>query len=177
VIVTVFGSSRCQPGDQEYETARQLGNELARSHFAVCTGGYAGTMEAVSRGAADAGGRVLAVTARHFPNQANRWVQEETIVDTWEERLFKLIDLGGAYVALPGGTGTLAEIAVLWEMLNKRVIGPRPFVLLGEFWRPMVTSVDAIERSGKWRAAESPLLQFAADPVGVAALLRQNPSQ
>ena len=85
--------------------------------------------------------------------------------------LFKLIDIGNAYVALPGGTGTLAEIAALWEMLNKRVIERYPFVLVGDFWRPMVDSVDAVERGGAWRGAESPLLQFAPDPVAAVALL------
>ena len=173
MIVTVFGSSRPQPGDPEYETARQLGHELARSGFGVCTGGYAGTMEAVSRGAAEAGGRVLGVTARVFGRGANAWVAEETHVQTWQERLFKLIELGDAYVALPGGTGTLAEIAVVWEMMNKRILAPRPFVLLGDFWCPIVALVQAVETKGSpWLAASQTLIRFARDPEEACRLLR-----
>jgi len=119
-------------------------------------------MEAVSRGAAEAGGRVLGVTARAFGGRANRWVQEEIVVDTWRERLFRLIELGQAYVALPGGTGTLAEIAVVCEMLNKGILSPRPLVLVGDFWKPLAELL----------AAESSLLRFAADPETAARGLR-----
>jgi len=130
-------------------------------------------MEGVSRGAAEAGGRVLAVTARVFGREANPWVAEVIGVETWRDRLFKLIELGDAYVALPGGTGTLAEIAVVWEMLNKGVLDPRPFVLLGEFWRPVLQPVQAIENQGSsWLEASQRLVQFAGDPAEVSRLLR-----
>lgn len=173
MIVTVFGSSRPVPGDPEYETARQLGDELARSGFGVCTGGYGGTMEAVSRGAAEAGGRVLAVTARVFGRSANRWVAEDTVVETWRDRLFKLIELGDAYVVLPGGTGTLAELAVVWEMLNKRVLGPRPLVLVGQFWRPLVDLVQAVENKGSpWLSANQNLARIVGHPRDVPGMLR-----
>ena len=131
-------------------------------------------MEAVSRGAAEAGGRVLAVTARVFGGPANRWVSEETVVDTWQDRLFKLIELGDAYVALPGGTGTLAEIAVVWEMLNKRVIERRPLILLGGFWKPMVDLVQAVENQGSpWVAADQNLVQIAESPKDAVGLLQR----
>ena len=129
-------------------------------------------MEAVSRGASEAGGRVLAVTARVFGRGANRWVAEEAVVETWRERLFGLIELGDAYVALPGGTGTLAEIAVVWEMLNKRILTTRPFVLLGDFWRPVLGPVQTVENQGSpWLAASQNLVQFAADPQEACRLL------
>ena len=174
MLITVFGSSRPVEGDPEYETARRLGGELARSGFAVCTGGYGGTMEAVSRGAAEAAGRVLAVTARSFQSRANPWVSEETVVETWRDRLFRLIEMGRGYVALPGGTGTLAEIAVVWEMLNKGVLPARPLVLLGEFWKPVIRLVEAVERQGSpWRAAKAPLIDFAPDPAAACRRLQE----
>ena len=175
MVVTVFGSSRPAEGDPQYETARRLGNELARSGFAVCTGGYGGTMEAVSRGAAEAGGRVVGVTARSFQSRANRWVQEEIAVETWRDRLFRLIALGQGYVALPGGTGTLAEIAVVSEMLNKGQLAHRPLVLLGEFWKPVISLVESVGHQGSlWQAAETPLVQFAPDPAVACQLLQKS---
>ncbi len=123
-------------------------------------------MEAVSRGAAEAGGRVVGVTARSFPSRANRWVQEEIVVETWRDRLFRLIELGRGYVALPGGTGTLAEIAVVSEMLNKGQLAPRPLVLLGEFWKPMITLIQTVE-------ATTTLAQFAPDPAAACQCLRE----
>src|SRR2546430_10253958 len=52
-IITVFGSSWPQDGDADYSDARSLGGELARSGFAVCSGGYGGRMEDASRSAAE----------------------------------------------------------------------------------------------------------------------------
>src|ERR1700694_5698984 len=121
-IITVFGSSRPEDGHADYAEAFELGRALAAAGFAVCTGGYGGVMEGVSRGAREAGGRVLAVTSSFFKSRANRWVEKETPMATWQERLFELVRLGDGYVACKGGTGTLVELAVVWEMLNKKAM-------------------------------------------------------
>jgi predicted Rossmann-fold nucleotide-binding protein len=92
-------------------------------------------MEAVSRGAKEAGGRTLAVTSAFFKSRANNWVDEEIKVKSWQDRLFELVKRGHGYVACPGGTGTLVELAVVWEMLNKGVMKDKPFVVLGNFWQ------------------------------------------
>ncbi len=132
-IITVFGSSHPQDGHEDYAEALELGRALATAGFAVCTGGYGGVMEAVSRGASESGGHVLAVTSSFFRSRANRWVKEETSMPTWHERLFELVRLGDGYVACKGGTGTLVELAVVWEMLNKRAMEQRPFVCSRRF--------------------------------------------
>ena len=93
-IVTVFGSSRPREGDAHYAQAYALGAALAEKGLNVCSGGYGGVMEAVSRGAKEAGGRTLAVTAQFFKARANRWVDEEVRVKTWQARLFELIKRG-----------------------------------------------------------------------------------
>ncbi len=151
-IVTVFGSSRPRAGEPDYEEARTLGAALARRGLAVCTGGYGGVMEGVSRGAKEAGGRTLGITAEFFRVRANAWVDEEIRVATWQERLFELVRRGHGYVACKGGTGTLVELAVVWEMLNKSVMTGKPFVVLGEFWQPIL---DTILASGKYTDTEN----------------------
>src|SRR5580704_7970849 len=108
-IVTVFGGARTRAGEPDYEEARMLGRALAGRGFVVCSGGYAGVMEAVSRGAKEAGGRTTAVTARFFRNKLNAWVDEDHGMETWQERLFELVRLGDGFVACRGGTGTLVE--------------------------------------------------------------------
>ena len=162
-VVTVFGSSRPQEGDLDYAEARALGRTLAAKGFIVCTGGYGGVMEAASRGAKEASGRTLAVTAEFFRSRANRWVDEEVSVKTWQERLFELVRRGAGYVACKGGTGTLVELAVVWEMLNKGVMSDKPFVVLGEFWRPVLDRVREVERGAdsSWGEANSPLVHLA----------------
>ncbi|HTP69270.1 MAG TPA: LOG family protein [Dongiaceae bacterium] len=144
-IVTVFGSSRPEMGHADYEEARALGAELAKRGFAVSTGGYGGTMEAASRGAKEAGGKVYGVTAEFFARKANAWVEVEVRKKTWADRLFGLIEMGDGFVVCKGGTGTLVELAVVWEMLNKNVIAGKPLVALGSFWRPIVDRVREVE--------------------------------
>jgi uncharacterized protein (TIGR00725 family) len=74
-IITVFGSSRPREGSADYEEARVLGRSLAEHGLAVCSGGYAGVMEAVSRGAKEAGGKTYGVTAEFFSSaKVNAWI-------------------------------------------------------------------------------------------------------
>jgi uncharacterized protein (TIGR00730 family) len=172
-IVTVFGSGRVRVGDPQYEEARVLGAELAAKGFCVCTGGYGGVMEAVSRGAKEAGGRTLAVTAEVFRASANEWVDEQVRVKTWQERLFELVKRGHGYVTCPGGTGTLAELAIVWEMLNKGVMARKPLAVLGNFWRPVVDLVSEVEfgHARHHGGGETPLVHVAASPADAAAYL------
>jgi uncharacterized protein (TIGR00725 family) len=174
-IITVFGSSRPRPGESDYEEARRLGGELARRSFQVCSGGYAGVMEAVSRGAKEAGGRTIAITSTFFRGKANEWVDEEHAASTWQERLFELIRFGEGYVACKGGTGTLVELAVVWEMLNKGVMAGKPFITLGDFWRPIVERVREVEidHGSRWAEAKARLVYSAKNAAEAADYLAQ----
>jgi uncharacterized protein (TIGR00730 family) len=169
-IVTVFGSSRPREGDPHYAQAQALGAALASKGFAVCSGGYGGVMEAVSRGAKDAGGRTLGVTAKFFKSRANRWIDEEIRVNTWQDRLFELIKRGRGYVACPGGTGTLVELAVVWEMLSKGAMNGKPLVVLGDFWQPIIDRVREVEtgHASRWGESGEPLIHAAASAEDVA---------
>ncbi|HXW62215.1 MAG TPA: LOG family protein [Candidatus Acidoferrales bacterium] len=169
-IVTVFGSSRPQPDDELYTEAQALGVALAERGFSVCTGGYSGVMEAVSRGAKQAGGRTIGITARFFRSRANPWIDEEIRVATWQDRLFELIERGHGYVACPGGTGTLVELAIVWEMLNKGAMKKKPVTVFGDFWRPVIERVREAERthSSRWLEREQSLIHVALSPRDAA---------
>lgn len=170
-IVSVFGSSRCPEQSEPYQLARQLGAALAEAGFAVASGGYSGVMEAVSRGAAESGGKVFGVVARSLFGKTNRWVQQEIVVEKWEQRLFKLIGLGDGYVACPGETGTLVELAVAWEMMNKRLLPRKPLVLLGNYWRPVVELIQGAALSEPDRQGSQELVHLAESvPRAVSAL-------
>ncbi|MFZ3214643.1 MAG: LOG family protein [Candidatus Acidiferrales bacterium] len=172
-VVTVFGSSRPRPGDPQYLVAQELGAALAAQEFVVCSGGYAGTMEAVSRGAREAGGRTIGVTASFFEARTNEFIDQEIRKRTWQERLFALIEHGDAFVACPGGTGTLVELAVVWEMLNKNVVSGKPLVVLGDFWHPIIDRVREVElgHESRWGEKRGSLVERAASPADAAAFL------
>lgn len=174
-IVTVFGSSRPREGDPHYSVARELGSALARRGFVVCSGGYGGVMEAASRGAKEAGGETFAVTSEFFRSRTNQWVDEELRVKTWQERLFELIHRGSGYVACPGGTGTLVELAVVWEMLNKGVMRKKPFVALGDFWQPIIERVREVElgHGSSWGEADGRIVHVVPSPADAAHYLAE----
>lgn len=169
-IITVFGSSRPRPGDQQYDEAHALGAALAEHGFVVCSGGYGGVMEAVSLGAKEAGGRTIGVTSHFFRSRANPWIDKEISVPTWQERLFELIKRGHGYVTCPGGTGTLVELAVVWEMLNKGVMKRKPIAVFGDFWRPVIECVRAAELAhrSRWGEREERLIHIASSPHDAA---------
>jgi len=173
-IITVFGSSRPGEGDGDYAEARVLGKALAARGFAVCSGGYGGVMEAASRGAKDAGGKTYGVTAEFFARKANAWVDVEVRKKTWAERLFALIEMADGYVVCRGGTGTLVELAVVWEMLNKSVMRDKPVAVLGDFWQPILERVREVEQgpgARVWGEANGRLVHSAASAEEAARYL------
>jgi len=175
-IITVFGSSRPQAGDADYEEARQLGRALAERGFAVCSGGYGGVMAGVSRGTKEAGGTTYGVTADFFAKaKLNAWIDHEIRVKTWEARLFELIRRADGLVACKGGTGTLVELAVVWEMLNKSVMTAKPFVVLGDFWQPILDRVREVELAHKapWGEANGRLVNVAPTAAEAAEYLSE----
>ena len=174
-IVTVFGSSRPRESDADYEEARELGRILAGNGFSVCSGGYGGVMAAVSRGAKEGGGKTYGVTAEFFSARANSWIDVEVRVATWQERLFELIRLAHGFVACKGGTGTLVELAVVWEMLNKSVMTGKPLSVLGQFWSPIIECVRSVQlaHGSPWGEANERLIYVAATPEEAARHLKE----
>jgi len=138
--ITIFGAGRARPGDSNYQLAYETGKALADAGFTIANGGYGGTMLAAARGAAEAGGEVIGVTCSAFKNStANQYVTREIVTASLDERLDTLIKLGQGYVVLPGGTGTLLELAKVWELKNKGFLKTdKPIILLGGFWKALV---------------------------------------
>jgi uncharacterized protein (TIGR00730 family) len=162
--VTIFGGSRVEPDSNEYLAAQQLGRALAERGFSVVTGGYNGVMEAVSRGAKQAGGHVIGVTvdviARNFERMPNSFIDQEVRTAALLERIDKLVELGAAYVVLPGGAGTLAELGVVWNLALLGALQNKPLIVVGEGWQrvlnTMVEQLHTIETDLQW-------LRFVAD--------------
>ncbi len=138
-IVSIFGTARASQGDSIYALAYDLGKALAGAGFTIANGGYGGTMLAAAKGASEAGGRVIGVTCLAFKSKANEYVSKEIVTNSLDERLDKLIELGGAYMVLNGGTGTLLELAKVWELKNKGFLGAaKPIILVGGFWQSLI---------------------------------------
>ena len=137
-IVTIFGGAKCVESDVEYAQARRVGQLLAQSGFTICTGGYLGVMEAASRGAREAGGRVLGIVMNQFKAEPNRFLTDKVATPHFYERLQRLITRSVGFIAIRGGMGTVTELSLVWNKIQTRVIEPRPLVLLGDCWPPVV---------------------------------------
>ena len=143
-VVTVFGTSKAQPGDEVFELAKQLDPLLPQTGITVANGGYNGTMLAGAMGASQGGGKVIGVTCSAFKRGvANEYVTEEIHTDCLAERLGRLIEIGDAYLVLPGGTGTLLELADVWEHKNKKFANAdKPIIAVGAFWKPLLEMME-----------------------------------
>lgn len=170
-IVSVFGSKAPKEGSPDYERARALGRLLAQAGYVVATGGYAGTMEAASRGAKEAGGYVIGVTTSAFDGVrlgANPYLDEEIKFPTLVRRLHHLVTFADAWVALPGGIGTLSEVALTWSLMQVGDVTRKPFVVVGEMWR---TTLQEFSQNGYVRPEYHALIRYAEDVDHVLSLL------
>jgi uncharacterized protein (TIGR00730 family) len=138
--VTVFGSARFTEENPYYGLGRAVGAELARAGFTVMTGGGPGIMEAANRGAKDVDGRSLGVNIELPHEQA-----PNPYVDRWLEfehffvRKLMLIKYSYAFIALPGGFGTMDEIFETATLIQTGKIKNFPLVLMGrDFWEPLL---------------------------------------
>jgi len=173
--ITVFGSARPKPGETAYDEAMRLGSLLAQAGYIVLTGGYMGTMEAVSRGAAEAGGHVVGITCDELESwravRHNRWVAEEKRFPRLRDRLLALIDESDAALALPGGPGTLAEVSTMWNHLLTNAISARPLILIGPGWKTTFETYFSVLGENV-SESERVWLSFAGDVDSACDLLQ-----
>lgn len=139
--VAIFGSSRTEPGSVPWGEAERAGARCARTGLTVVTGGYGGSMEAASKGAAGEGGRVVGVTAGGLFRSrtgANPHVTHEIAAQSITDRIGILTEIARGALVLPGSIGTTAELVIAWNIndIARRHGGNRfPTVAVGEEWR------------------------------------------
>jgi uncharacterized protein (TIGR00730 family) len=133
--VAVFGGAWVEEQEAEFADARRFGERLASAATQVICGGYGGIMAAVCQGSAQSGGVAVGVTIGPWTERVrpNQWMTHEVVARDMFARLPLIFD-AEAWVAFPGGAGTLAEIALGWNLVQTRSVEPRPIVLIGERW-------------------------------------------
>ncbi len=139
-FVTVFGSARIKEERNEYTLGRELGNKLAKAGFAVLTGGGPGLMEAVNRGASEAGGRSVGVNISIPDEQKiNPYADPSITINYFFVRKVLLLKYSTAYVFFPGGFGTLDELFETLTLMQSGKIDPFPLVLMcPDYWKGLM---------------------------------------
>ena len=183
--VTVFGSARFKEGNEYYALTREVGKLLAEVGFTVMTGGGPGLMEAANRGAKDAGGRSIGCNIQ-LPKeqQPNRYLDHWILFNHFYVRKVMLVKYSYAFIAMPGGFGTLDEIFETITLIQTHKIKDFPMILMpSAFWEPILDAcretllahgtIDAVD-FGLLHVIDSPdeavkrILQIAMGDFGLA---------
>jgi uncharacterized protein (TIGR00730 family) len=164
--VSVFGSARTPRDHPEYVLARALGSALARAGFAVITGGGPGAMEAVNRGASEAGGISVGLGIElPFEQRLNDWVDVGLNFRYFFARKTMFVKYAQAFVILPGGFGTLDELFEALTLVQTRKVTRFPVILFGtDYWAGLIAWIrDTLVPAGKVNPADLELLTCTDD--------------
>jgi uncharacterized protein (TIGR00730 family) len=166
--VCVFCGSSMGADPAYAAAAHDLGAAIAARGLGLVFGGTgAGLMRAVADGALAAGGEVIGVMPNFLVDGAEAHPGVEIrVVDTLADRKHLMADLSGGFVALPGGLGTLDELAemVTWTQLG---VHDKPLVLLDVlgYWAKFEELLDSMVAAGFLRPEGRALLRFETDPA------------
>lgn len=143
--VSIFGTARIKPDDPVYHKTEILASLFAKNNFAVITGGGGGVMEAANKGASEAGGVSVGLNI-HLPFEQipNIYSNVKLEFKYFFIRKVMFIKYAKAYVAMPGGFGTLDELFEVMTLIQTKRIKPFPIILVGrDFWAGMLDWVKA----------------------------------
>jgi uncharacterized protein (TIGR00730 family) len=173
--VSVFGSARSKPDSPECELANQLGAALAAAGYAVITGGGPGVMEAVNRGATEAGGLSVGLGIElPFEQRLNDWCEIGVDFRYFFARKTMFVKYAQAFVVLPGGFGTMDELFESLTLVQTKKVTQFPVVLMGTaYWRGLVDWLrDAMRADGKIGPEDLDLIHLTDDVDDVVAHIR-----
>lgn len=175
--VSIFGSARTKPDEKIYETTRELAGHLVRSGFDIITGGGPGLMEAANKGAQEAGGRSVGLHIElPFEQKSNDYLDIKAKFRYFFIRKVMFVKYATAYVAMPGGFGTLDELSEALVLIQTKRIKPFPIVLFGsEFWGGLLDWFKNQLITDKYINPENlELMHVSDDPEEAAAYIRKH---
>jgi uncharacterized protein (TIGR00730 family) len=138
--VAIFGSARVEPNHWVYEAVRDVSAEITRMGCDIVTGGGPGLMQAANEGAAIAGAqRSVGIRIElPFEQDVNPFVGEGYEHGTFFTRLHHFTLSSDAFIAVPGGIGTVLEVMMIWQLLQVRKLGGTPLILVGSMWQGLL---------------------------------------
>ena len=174
--VSVFGSSRTQPDHPDYALAKETAKQLGAAGFSIITGGGPGIMEAANRGAQEAGAKSIGLNINlAHEQQPNQFQDLSLTFKHFFTRKVMFIRYSHAFIAMPGGFGTLDELTEALNLVQTSTIRNFPSILVGsEFWGGLVEWLEAqLVEEGKIDRSDMRLLQICDKPEEVVAAVEQ----
>lgn len=175
--ISIFGSARTKPDEKYYKMATALASRLCAEGFGVITGGGPGIMEAANKGAHEAGGASVGLNIDlPFEQNDNRYIDSDKNLDHryFFIRKVMFVKYAQAFIAMPGGFGTLDELFEVLTLIQTKKITPVPVILFGsEFWSGMKDWIQntMLEEHGNISPGDLDLIPITDDPEEVVKLI------
>jgi uncharacterized protein (TIGR00730 family) len=174
--VSIFGSARVRPPEQTYEKTMTIARKLAEKGYHIMTGGGPGIMEAANKGAKEGGGKSIGLNI-HLPleQEGNAYADIKVEFKYFFVRKVMLVKYAQAYVAMPGGFGTLDEIFEAITLIQTRRIKPFPVILVGsDHWGSLWEWVRSNLLAKKMISPEdADLVTIVDDPDEVVRIIKR----
>ncbi len=174
--VSIFGSARIQSDDPIYQKTERIAELFAQNKFAVITGGGGGVMEAANKGAAKAGGPSVGLNIKlPFEQAPNRYADFQIEFNYFFIRKVMFIKYAYAYIAMPGGFGTLDEVFEVMTLIQTRRVKPFPIILVGsDHWSGLLDWIKArLRDTGKISPNDIDIVQIIDDPEEVVDTVKR----
>lgn len=175
--ISIFGSARTKPGAPYYELTTKVAARLVEEGFGVITGGGPGIMEAGNKGAKEAGGASVGLNIDlPFEQSHNPFIDPELNLNYryFFVRKVMFVKYAQAFVAMPGGFGTMDELFEVLTLIQTKKISPVPVILVGKtFWQGMIDWVKDImlDQEGNISPGDMSLLPIVDDPDEVVKII------
>lgn len=174
--IAVFLGANYGSDDNIIEETRNLGTWIGKNHHTLVYGGSkTGLMNILSESTKEAGGKVIGVEARIFyeEGKGSDECDEFYVEETMAERKKRIMDISNAFIALPGGTGTLDEISEIM-VLDKISKDHRTIILLNidGFYDDLKHQLDKMVSFGYLREEDRNLIHFADSVKDATYFLR-----
>ena len=167
--VSVFGSARIAPGHEYYRLAETIARLLSDAGFAVLSGGGPGIMEAANRGAWAGKSPSIGLNIALPHERSNAYQNIALVFKHFFARKVMFVKHACAYVVLPGGFGTLDELAEILTLVQTGKTRRIPIILVGaDFWRGLIDWMkDTLVGTGTVAATDLELFQVIDEPQDV----------
>ena len=176
-VCTVFGSSSPVEGSPEFIQSERLGFLLANENLSIVSGGYCGTMEGVSKGAASARNSNVTIEGVLVPSQfpdrgreGNPYLTKRYYADTLIERVGRLIHSSEVFIVLPGSIGSMAELVAVWndDYCNRFKGGDNKRALVVCWREPWQQFIDAVIQTLQLDPQKAPKCVYVDSPEEAA---------
>lgn len=174
--VSIFGSARVQPGTPAYDQAEKIGRLLVEAGFTVITGGGGGVMEAGNKGASEAGGHSVGLNIElPFEQMPNPYANVKLNFRYFFVRKVIFVKYSMAYVVMPGGFGTLDELAEALTLIQTHRIRPFPVILVGsDYWSGLLDWIKNTQLAhGMISPDDLDLIHLMDDPEEIVKIIKK----